>query len=440
MTLTASPATRAADADPIRVIFADDSAAMRTLARFALSTRAGFDLVGEACDGAEALSLVDRHDADCVILDVEMPNVGGFEALAQLQRSRPSLPVVMLSGYADAVVTRRAETEGAAAYLEKNNCLAQLAETVRRVTLANASTRGAVDPSGAAQVGTSPAVQVDTSPVEQVNPAPVAPVGLAVPDATAVPDAPESNSAPDAPSAEVAAADLLRLEYVISHDFAEPARILSGFSKLLAQRYADQLDDSGRLFVDNIQSAAARLQQMIDDLLAYSRAGRLDPTLEPVDVVALVQQTYLKLASQHPAARLGVAALPQVIGSASLLGTVLTCLVRNALLFNASPDPTVHVAGRATDGRAVITVTDNGIGMTAAQCDSVFDLFRRLNTREEYAGTGTGLTLCRRLMTLQHGTINLDSTSGNGTVVTLTLPLSEPSAHPTPLLENGDPS
>ena len=424
MTLTAIPAQRTARADPIRVIFADDSAAMRTLARFALSARAGFDLVGEACDGAEALSLLDSHDADCVILDVEMPNVGGFEALAQLQRSRPSLPVVMLSGYADPVVTRRAQSEGAAAYLEKNNGLGQLAETVRRVTLAPTSHAAVIEPPAAVEATASS----DVAPVPARSGASV------------------SDGAPAASPSGLAAADLLRLEYVISHDFAEPARILNGFSKLLAQRYAAQLDDSGRLFVDNIQSAAARLQQMIDDLLTYSRAGRLEPTLGPVDMTAVVQQTYLKLATQNPAARLGVGALPQVVGSPSLLGTVLTCLVHNALLFNTSPDPTVHIEGHidghteggVTDQLAVITVSDNGVGMTKAQCDSVFDLFRRLHTREEYAGTGTGLTLCRRLMTLQHGTITLDSTPGSGTIVTLTLPASEPSTPPNLVLENGD--
>jgi light-regulated signal transduction histidine kinase (bacteriophytochrome) len=177
---------------------------------------------------------------------------------------------------------------------------------------------------------------------------------------------------------------------------------------------------------------------MIDDLLTYSRAGRLEPTLGTVDVTAVVGQTYLKLATQYPAARLGVGALPQVTGSPSLLGTVLTCLVRNALLFNTSADPTVQIQGYVEDEVAVITVTDNGIGMTAAHCDSVFDLFRRLHTREEYAGTGTGLTLCRRLMTLQHGTITLDSTLGAGTTVTLTLPACGPSPQPTSVLENGE--
>jgi len=405
MTLTALPAPdRTQDDGPIRVIFADDSAAMRTLARFALSARAGFELVGEACDGAEALSLLKSHDADCVILDVEMPNVSGFEALAQLQRSRPALPVIMLSGYADPVLTRRAQSEGAAAYLEKNNGLGQLAETVRRVTQQS----------------------IVTSVEERVQ--------------AAEPDARLAVVPPPPGRPSTAAADLLRLEYVISHDFAEPARILNGFSRLLEQRYADQLGDSGRLFVGNIQSAAARLQLMIDDLLVYSRAGRLEPALGPVDLTAVVRQTYQKLSVEHPEAQLDLGSLPTVAGDPTLLATVMTSLVRNALLFNTSPAPRVQIEAHVADDGAIITVSDNGIGLAARHCENVFDLFRRLNTREEYPGTGTGLALCRRLMTLQHSTITLDSATGTGTTVTLVMPLSGPLPPATPALENGEPS
>lgn len=364
------------------------------MARFTLSAQAGFSVVGEARDGAEALSLLEAHDADCLVFDVEMPGVGGFEALAELQRCRPGLPVILLSGFSDDAVSDRARREGAAAYLRKDNGLGQLAATIRQVTRQSF---------------------LDRTPDATEVPARTSPMSAA--------SHPTSGGAANPGAADALAADLKRLEYVVSHDFAEPARILSGFSTLLSSRYGQQLDDSGRLFLDNIEGAAARLQGMIDDLLVFSRAGRADASLHVVALGAVVASVFRDVPpADAAAARLTAGDLPQVVGDAGLLTTVFAALVSNALLFNSSTTPTVSVAGRLADGSAVITVTDNGIGIAASHTENVFELFRRLNTREEYPGTGTGLTLCRRLLALQAGSISLTSSPGHGTTVTVTLP------------------
>ncbi|HYP45883.1 MAG TPA: response regulator [Propionibacteriaceae bacterium] len=370
-------------ARPIRVLFVDDSSAIRTLARFSLSAAKGF-AVTEAADGSQALALFAANRPDCVVLDIEMPGLSGFDVLEELQRRSPGLPVVMLSGFSDPAMTSRAKAAGAVAYLEKSTELGQLADTVRQV----------------AQVPAAPA-----TPQPSVVAAPTSePAGpVATTDDTA---------------------DLRRLEYVISHDLAEPLRIMGGFATLLANRYGDSLDESGRAFVTHISDGARRMQAMVDDLLSYSRAGRLVASTATVDVGSVVTQVYAELASMigDRAAEATAGELPTAHADPTLLKTVLRHLVTNALTFNSSVPPRVRVDGHVHDRRAVFTVTDNGVGISPTHHEEVFELFRRLNTREQYPGTGTGLTLCRRLLQLQDGTISISSHPGGGTTVTFTLP------------------
>ncbi len=371
----------------IRVVVADDSSAMRTLARYALSALRGFSVVGEAGDGRAAVDMVDAHHPDCVVLDIEMPHMGGFAALAELRERHPSLPVIMLSGYADDALAQQAKDAGAAVLLNKNSQLNQLPLAVQELAIAQAAASVTVAATAATASQTTPS--------------------------------------PDA---------IRELEYVISHDLSEPLRIMSGFVSLLQSRCAPELDETGQAFVTEISSAAARMQAMIDDLLTYSRAGRAAAQAQPLDLADLVTGVYASLsdliAERHVEATVGD--LPDVLADAGMVGQIVRHLVVNAIRFNTSPTPQVRVSGHVDGADAVISVEDNGIGVEPANRERAFRLFQRLNTREEYAGNGAGLALCRRLLDLQAGQIQLDGQTGGGTVVTFTLPVP-----PTP---QGDPS
>jgi light-regulated signal transduction histidine kinase (bacteriophytochrome) len=200
--------------------------------------------------------------------------------------------------------------------------------------------------------------------------------------------------------------------------------VAAGFVALLKERYGDDLDATGRTFLGHIGSAAARMQAMIDDLLTYSRAGKLAARADVVDLAPLVAAAYQGLsattAEKRVSATLGN--LPLVIGDAGMLAQVLHQLVVNAMTFNTSSPREVHICGRQVGASTVITVEDNGIGIDSAHRERAFELFQRLNTREDYAGTGTGLALCRRLLLLQSGDIRLTTAPGGGTTVTITLP------------------
>jgi CheY-like chemotaxis protein len=391
------------------VIVADDSAAMRTLARFALSNQRGFRVVGEASDGAEAVAMADLHHPHCVVLDIEMPGMGGFEALAELRRRHPTLPVIMLSGYSGDSVVERATAGGAVACLDKSSQLGQLGTVIRRATHEAPPTPGAL-------------------PLGSVS------AGAACP------------AAPDASTEE-----LRLLEYVISHDLSEPLRIMSGFVALLETRYADQLDARGKSFLAQITDASARMQSMVDDLLSYSRAGRVEVHLQRVSVVDLVAAVFAELGGVLAAQGVTSTAgdLPSVVADPALLARVVKQLVVNAFTFTTADAPAVHVSGRTiADGSVEITVEDNGIGIDQASRERVFDLFQRLNTREEYPGNGAGLAVCRRLLALQGARVHVNAAPGGGTAATITFdgpdasstanPPPSPSAPPVPPAHEGD--
>jgi signal transduction histidine kinase len=386
--MTAPPIATQADPRLISVLLADDSGAMRTLARYALSAKHGFRLVAEAENGVQVLSLMKRHDPDVVVLDIEMPVMNGIQALTELSRTHPGVPVIMLTGNSDREMADQAMALGASAYVEKGN-LALLSETIRDVTRAY-RLRGAPD--------------------EAPTPAAAGNGGRTV---ATVPDA-------------ASAATLRRLEYVVGHDFAEPARIMTGFASLLETHYSDALDTRGQAFLAQITGAADRLQRMIDDLLVYSRAGQTPPRAERLDVQARVLHVRRELRDTIEAKRaeVTVEALPKAVADRDMVATVFQHLLQNALTFNRSPTPRVLVQGRLEGERAIYTVKDNGIGISPARTDEAFELCRRLNTRDEFPGTGMGLAVCRRLVTMMGGSIALTSPADGGCVVTLILPAS----------------
>lgn len=378
MSVAATSREATAPSSVVSVVFADDSRSIRTLAKFALSAESGCSVIAEAADGVEAVALYETHQPDCVVLDGEMPSMDGWAAMGKILAEFPSAKVVMLSGSSEEAVAERAVAAGAAAYLDKTTQLGELAATVRRVTTS--------------------------------EPSPM-PRRLETAVATR-------------PAATTDLAELRRLEYVVGHDLGEPLRIIEGFAGLLESRYAASLDDAGRLFLRQLTEASARMQSMLDDLLLYGRAGVMSPAPVLLDVTELVtavrQALSSTIAERH--AEVQVGHLEPAHADPAMLHTVLRAVITNALVFNRAAVPTVEVSGGRSGDTVTITISDNGIGIEPDHLERVFHLFQRLNSREDYPGTGTGLALCRRLMELQHGSVDLTSTRGAGTTVTLSLP------------------
>jgi light-regulated signal transduction histidine kinase (bacteriophytochrome) len=223
-------------------------------------------------------------------------------------------------------------------------------------------------------------------------------------------------------------AELAQFAYVASHDLSEPLRMISSYLQLLRRRYRGRLDEDADAFIDYAVDGAARMRTLIEDLLAYSRAGRSERAPEPVNtarVVAEVAGTLRALANGLPPV-IDWDGLPVVEGDPAQLVQLFQNLIGNAVKFVA-PGVQPHVAVHAErDGeRWRFTVEDNGIGIEPRHAERVFGMFQRLHTRDEFEGTGIGLAIARKVVERHGGAISAAARDGGGSCFAFTLPVRE---------------
>lgn len=247
-------------------------------------------------------------------------------------------------------------------------------------------------------------------------------------------------------------AELEQFAYVASHDLQEPLRKVAAFCQLLQSRYGGQLDERADQYIGFAVDGAKRMQALINDLLAFSRVGRVTREFAPVelDVVLHEAQDNLGEAFDGSGAVLEADPLPAVPGEHALLVAVFQNLLGNALKFRRpGVVPHITVRHRAGDGCHRIVVRDNGIGIDPEYAERVFVIFQRLHAKEDYPGTGIGLALCRKIVEHHGGEIAVvaaaagdgdgDDACGEpvGTAVEFTLPAlaaTEPEPDQTELL------
>jgi signal transduction histidine kinase len=220
-------------------------------------------------------------------------------------------------------------------------------------------------------------------------------------------------------------AELEQFAYVASHDLQEPLRKVASFCQLLQRRYAGQLDERADQYIEFAVDGAKRMQVLINDLLAFSRVGRVTRDRTPISCEALLADAKVNLseAIEETDATITAGALPVVLAEAPLLTTVFQNLVGNALKFHGADPPHVAVTARRTDnGFWLFTVADNGIGIAPEYAERIFVIFQRLHGKEVYPGTGIGLAMCRKIIEYHGGTIWLDTTAETGARFCFTLP------------------
>jgi PAS domain S-box-containing protein len=219
-------------------------------------------------------------------------------------------------------------------------------------------------------------------------------------------------------------AELETFAFVASHDMKEPLRMVSNYTQLLATRYQDQLDHDGKEFINYAVEGVHRMQQLINDLLNYARIGKTEPAHERVDLNDLLAevQVNLKAEIEKKEAILHIASLPVVKGVRSQFTQVFQNLIGNAMKFCEGCPPEIWVNVKDDGDEWLFSVKDNGIGIDEVYREKVFMLFQRLHNRERYAGTGIGLTVCKKIIELHGGRIWFDSQLGKGTTFYFTLP------------------
>lgn len=219
-------------------------------------------------------------------------------------------------------------------------------------------------------------------------------------------------------------ADLEQFAYVASHDLQEPLRMIGSYLTLLRRRCESRLDATAFGYLDHVVDGAVRMRQLINDLLAFSRLGRPDALEEEVDLDIIVDEVLHLLASEvrRTGARIERQPLPRVFAHRAQLVQLLQNLVSNALKYRGSDPPRITLATEPGDEAWTFHVRDNGIGLDPLYAERVFELFQRLHTRQEYPGTGIGLTLCRKIVTLLGGRIWVESSPGQGATFSFTIP------------------
>ncbi|MDH6218940.1 sensor histidine kinase [Streptomyces pseudovenezuelae] len=224
-------------------------------------------------------------------------------------------------------------------------------------------------------------------------------------------------------------AELEQFAYVASHDLQEPLRKVASFCQLLEKRYGDQLDERGQQYIDFAVDGAKRMQVLINDLLTFSRVGRVNDTQVPVDLDQTLDQamTNLTAAVEESGARVDRPdTLPEIVGDPTLLAMLWQNLIGNALKFrHTDRAPHVTIICAVDPDRPdtwLVWVTDNGIGIPAEFAEKVFVIFQRLHGRDAYGGTGIGLALCKKIVEYHGGTIWLDTGRTEGTRFCFTLP------------------
>lgn len=220
-------------------------------------------------------------------------------------------------------------------------------------------------------------------------------------------------------------AELEQFAYVASHDLQEPLRKVASYTTLLARRYKGQLDAGADKYIDYIVDGATRMQNLISDLLTYSRVGREQLVMEPVPMREIVEQVLSDMGAtiRESAAVITYDDLPTLSVNRQQIGQLFQNLIANALKFHGHSPPRVHITAELRGDTWVIGVHDNGIGIEPQYAERIFAVFQRLHSRAEYPGTGIGLAICKKIVERHSGTIWMDSEPGQGSTFYFSLPL-----------------
>lgn len=231
----------------------------------------------------------------------------------------------------------------------------------------------------------------------------------------------------DAASAELqrSNSELEQFAYVASHDLQEPLRKVASFCQLLQRRYGGKLDERADQYIEFAVDGAKRMQGLINDLLAFSRVGRITRERTLVDLDDVVRHIVDSFSERIEETNAVIVAgdLPSVRGEATLLSAVFQNLISNALKFRGSADPVVTIEAERDGDLWKFSVHDNGIGIEPEYADRIFIIFQRLHPKDAYPGTGIGLAMCRKIVEYHGGTIWLKTDVDAGTTFEFTLPV-----------------
>jgi light-regulated signal transduction histidine kinase (bacteriophytochrome) len=217
--------------------------------------------------------------------------------------------------------------------------------------------------------------------------------------------------------------ELQQFAYVASHDLQEPLRMISSYTQLLERRYGARLDGDARDFMAYIVDGAARMKQLIEDLLAYSRVGTRGKDFQDVASGASLDRALanLRASIESSGAQVTRDRMPDVLADGAQLSQVFQNLIGNAIKFRGEAPPAIHVGAETREAVWVFTVKDNGIGLDTQYADRIFMMFQRLHNKADYPGTGIGLAIVKKIVERHGGRIWVESEPGKGATFGFTI-------------------
>lgn len=390
--------------EEINILIVDDNPGKRSALETVVSGL-GFRVL-TAASGQEALHLLLAHDFAVILLDVNMPIMDGFET-ASIIHGRPRsehTPIIFVTAISTTDDERfRGYRLGAVDYVFSPVMPEVLRAKVAVFADLYRLRRGAVRQ-----------VEQLATMNEQLRK-----------EVAARYQAEEALTRSNA-DLLVANRELEAFSYSVSHDLRAPLRAIDGFSRKVITHYGDQLDDEGRRLLQVVRDNAQRMGQLIDDLLAFSRMGRREMELRPVDMEAMVKGVVEELRAVEPqrVIEFALAPLPRARGDAAMLRQVWLNLLGNAVKFSRQrPVANIEIGGRAAGGELLYWVKDNGAGFDQQYADKLFGVFQRLHRQDEFEGTGVGLAITQRILHRHHGRIRGEGQPDAGATFQFTLPL-----------------
>jgi light-regulated signal transduction histidine kinase (bacteriophytochrome) len=225
---------------------------------------------------------------------------------------------------------------------------------------------------------------------------------------------------------EAANKELETFNYTVAHDLKAPLRGIEGYSQLLLEEYAGKLDDTGRQFLANVRSATLQMNDLINDLLAYSRLERRDMQAGKVNPQELIEALLAECADEIRTRGVAVTmavSCTSVTADRDGLAMALRNFLENALKFTRDvAKPAIEIGGRDAGAACIFSVRDNGIGFDMKHHEQIFAIFQRLHRSEDYPGTGVGLAIAKKAMERMGGRAWAESEPGKGATFFLEIP------------------
>lgn len=219
--------------------------------------------------------------------------------------------------------------------------------------------------------------------------------------------------------------ELEQFAYVASHDLQEPLRMISSFTQLLERRYKNQLDDDAIDYIHYAVDGAKRMQELINDLLIFSRVKSKAGEFKSVDLDNVIDEVLfnLEIAIEKNDVVIIKEGLPVIFGDYSQMVQVFQNLIGNAIKYRSKKTPKIQIYSKKEDDYWLFSIKDNGIGIESEYFDHIFQIFKRLHSHDEYEGTGIGLAITKRIIDRHDGEIWVESKPGNGSTFYFTIPL-----------------